>query len=658
MRVLAALLLSLLLVPAGFAQDPALKDQLAQAKQLWAEQGDREGAMARFQEILAALEPRGRALGPEWLKVLVETHAWMAVLDDRQPARRPQAQKHLDALLDLDPDADLDKVPFNARLQSQLEASRATRFGRLALKVPQEGVTVRLDGRDVLPGTRHLLPGDHVVEATRAGHRPFRHTLALGVRESKSLEVNLERVASTLTFELSPGEATVTLDGQSAVAAGQGTTRTVVVDGLGPGDHLLEISAPCHRTRRIAVPASFTAPLADHGLEPVTLASAQGRLDLTSPMPGGQAFLGDRPLGPLPLKGVGVCPGTHLLRVAFPEGAFTRTLEVKEGGVLTLEARPRPRLLNLGLAGTRPFAGRDRLIQQLAALGDRLELLATTAGKETPEAAMTRLKAAPETELVLWVQPVEEEPIRHVEVVVTTLRGEMSRILVKPLEEDPLGSLVAALNRMPPLEVKHGGVGLLDLPGSEGPWVLEASEAARAAGIRTGEPLGSLGGTRPATAAEARRIMAEAAGDQLPVVQGGRELTLPLALEALELSSRDPELCYPALLVQLRLLQRQAASGAQGLLAFHEAVALQHFQAWERAAERLRDARTSRKEGVSQGTLDYHTGLCLLRLGRVLLPEARRALEAASRHPAATLWGPEGPKVAPLARQLLDELKP
>jgi hypothetical protein len=72
----------------------------------------------------------------------------------------------------------------------------------------------------------------------------------------------------------------------------------------------------------------------------------------------------------------------------------------------------------------------------------------------------------------------------------------------------------------------------------------------------------------------------------------------------------------------------------------------------------LRDARLSTTQGVSQGTLDYYTGICLLRLGNAYLPEAIQALKQALKYPQATLFGPEGPRVSILAKQTLDDLKP
>ena len=82
-----------------------------------------------------------------------------------------------------------------------------------------------------------------------------------------------------------------------------------------------------------------------------------------------------------------------------------------------------------------------------------------------------------------------------------------------------------------------------------------------------------------------------------------------------------------------------------------------HFRAFDRAIELLRDARLSTIAGVSQGTIDYHTGICFLRLGPAYQAEAAQAFRQALKYPQATLLGPDGPLVAPLARQALDDLK-
>ena len=93
-----------------WGQDPALNDTFLQAKALWATQGDREGATARFDSVVASLAPRAAGLGTEWLQVLCESYNWLAVLDDRSTQNKPRTQVRLQSLLDLNPDFELDRA--------------------------------------------------------------------------------------------------------------------------------------------------------------------------------------------------------------------------------------------------------------------------------------------------------------------------------------------------------------------------------------------------------------------------------------------------------------------------------------------------------------------------------------------------------------------
>ena len=53
-----------------WGQDPALKDAFVQAKALWATQGDRENATARFDSVVAALASKAAGLEPERVQLL------------------------------------------------------------------------------------------------------------------------------------------------------------------------------------------------------------------------------------------------------------------------------------------------------------------------------------------------------------------------------------------------------------------------------------------------------------------------------------------------------------------------------------------------------------------------------------------------------------
>jgi len=64
--------------------------------------------------------------------------------------------------------------------------------------------------------------------------------------------------------------------------------------------------------------------------------------------------------------------------------------------------------------------------------------------------------------------------------------------VIKPLENDPLGALVARMERTVPLTEPWAGLTLLDLP--EGAYVLQAEAPALKAGLKPGKLLTAAGG--------------------------------------------------------------------------------------------------------------------------------------------------------------------
>lgn len=647
------------------AQDPALREALATGKALWAQQGDREGAAVRLDQVLAALSPTADKLSQDWLRVLCEAHGWMAILEDRVPARRPLALKHLEQLVELDPGFDIDRTVTNTRLQAAFDGLRNTRLAKVSLTLAPEGGTLEMDGRVVsaAPGFRHLKPGAHALTYHKPGFRSQTQSMELQAKEQKTIALALERVASTLTLAVCPADATLTLDGRAVGQPSSGgapgesadpSSRDYVVDGITAGEHFLEVSAPCHRTRRLRIPPEMGTPFADHILEAVRLEKAEGRLTLASLAPGGSAFLSGRALGPLPLKELPVCAGRYDLRVDYPAGGFSQRVEVPDGGTLTVEARPKARLALLGLAGAQDFAGKERLLTHFQRLPELLKEVAIVPGvspSEAPADALARLRMAKGAELLCYLSVTSG----RVEVVLTTLTGEESRWAVNPLDPDPLAGLATRLNALPETTIRDAGLRLVDTP--SGPLVLEASEGAQAAGIRALALLTAAGG-KPVPSVAAFRAALAAAGPTLAVEQEGKTLELPVIPQSLELPLHDEGFAYPLLLADFQLRRLGTTPMEGGILAFHQAQVLMHFRRFDKALEVLRETRMTTTEGVSQGTLAYYEGLCLLRLGQVFLPDARQAFTRASTFPKATLFGPDGPLVAPLARQILDDIKP
>ncbi len=659
-----------------WGQDPALNDSFLQAKALWATQGDREGATARFDSVVAALAPRGAGLGPEWVQMLCESYNWLAVLDDRSAQNKPRTQVRLQALLDLNPDFELDRALTSQRLMALYDRMKGEKYALVKLSYSPEGGRLLVDGKSSPPLARKYLPfGTHKLTYARPGHATSEIILELAPHDVKSTDFKLTRTASTVTLYVQPSDVEVLLDGQSlgfatgkagpeatslALPMGlrlQELSAPFVIPQLAPGKHRLELRASCFRTKVLELGAEFATPPADHTLEPIRMDSSKGTLSVSSTWPGGELFLSDQSRGPLPVANLPVCSGPYDLLVRFPGGAFLRRIDIEEGKTLSLEVRPKPRLAFLGLEGGN-FTGRTRFQAQLESLGDRLQqltFLPAHAGEPVTQ-ALARLKASREAELVLIARPVPDKVTHRVELIVATLDGEQESLVLKPLEQDPLGSLAARLNEVPPLQRPGLGFSVLDIPGETGPWVLAASEPAVKAGLQVGRPILQVRG-KPLSSAQELQNLLGSAKEPVAILQDGGTATLPIQWEFLEIPLGSRDLCYPAVLAQLRLQLAEAKGDKANLIKLNTALVLMQFRKYDKAIELLRDTRLSAISGVSQGTIDYHTGLCFLHLGTTYQTEAMQAFGQALKYPQATLLGPEGPLVAPLAKQALADLK-
>jgi hypothetical protein len=665
-----------LLCAALWGQDPATRETFLQAKALWATQGDREGATARFDTVVAALAPGAAGLAPEWTQVLCESFNWLAVLDDRSAQNKPRTQVRLQSLLDLNPDFELDRALTSQRLLALYDRLKGEKYALVKLSYAPEGGLLLVDGKPCAPLARKYLAfGTHKLAYSRPGYAASEVLLELGPHDVKASDFRLTRTASTITLYTQPSNVEILLDGQSlGVAAGKAGPEAAalalslglrvedlsapfVIPQLAPGKHRLELRAACLRTRVLELGAELATPAADHTLEPIRMDPSRGTLSIGSAYPGGELFLSGRSQGPLPVANLSVCSGHYDLLVRFPAGAFVRRLTVEEGQTLSLEVRPKPRLAFLGLEGG-DFTGRARLLAQLDSFGDRLQQLAFLPphpGESVAE-ARTRLKASGEAELLLLARPVPDKVIHHVELVVATLDGEEERILVKPLEEDPLASLAVRLNALPPVQRPGLGFSALDLPGETGPWVLAASEVAIKAGLQPGRSILKVQGKSVPTVQGLQELMESSKGP-VTLLQEGGAVTLTTQEEPREIPLGSRDLCYPAVLAQLRLQYAGAKGDLANLLKLNMALVLMQFGKYDKAIELLRDARLSSTTGVSQGTIDYHTGLCFLHLGTAYQSEAMQAFRQALKYPQSTLLGPEGPLVSPLAKQALEDLK-
>ncbi|HJW09558.1 MAG TPA: hypothetical protein VJ483_07995, partial [Holophagaceae bacterium] len=444
----------------------------------------------------------------------------------------------------------------------------------------------------------------------------------------------------------------------AANLASEQISAAFFVDGVKPGAHILELRAPCFRSKTVAIPASLTEPLGDKELELLRLEPSQGTLSISSPVEA-ELLLDGEPKGKAPVSGLSVCAGVHDLELRFPAGGFTRRVEIQEGKALSVDAKPRPRLAYVGLETGEDFSGRIRMGEVMQGFGPRLTQAAYLAPKagEPAQSALERLKAAKAAELFLSLKPIGDPASPQIEYTVATAEGETERTVARPFEQDPLAALVAKLNALPPSSEPGVGLTLVDVAGEPGPMLLSADADALKAGLQLHKPVTALGGKSVATVADARKALASA-GDRIAVSQGATSATLSVRPQPLELPMVSEAYSYPALMAQLRLRLLGAKGEEAGLARLDLALGLMHFRKYDQALETLREAKLAAPRGISQGTVEYYTALCFQRLGPAYSGEASAAFQRALRYPSATLLSSDGPLVAPLAKQALEDLKP
>lgn len=687
----ALLFLSGPLFPQAPPPDPALKDISKQGKDLWANQGDRDGATAKFELVLAALEPlalKGGALDPDWSLALCETYNWLAVLEDRNPAKRADAVKRIEALVEFDPDFELDRNITSGKLQNLYESLRGAKLAKVSFTYLPDGGALKVDGKAgaALP-SRYLPFGAHKLTYAKPGYGSQDVSLELAPKDSRNVDFKLDRNASTITLYTYPGGAEVSLDGkpmgrtpvQTATALAAPEMKALaekaglkpeelsgafVVSDLKVGKHILELKSPCFRPKRVELDESFTTPYADHILEAIKLDPSRGTLTVNSAWPGGELFLSGQSYGALPVNGISVCAGTYDLVVKYPSGGYSQKVVVPENKAVGFTAKPKPRLTFLGVEGMDDFPGRSSLIAELKGLGERLKEVAYIQPKagEAPSDAMTRIKIAKDSELMMTLVTTKDRPGYPVDLVLGTLGGEEEHVPLKLLDEDPLMELVTRLNTQPEVSEPSLGIMVADVPGEPGPVVINAGDAGKD-GLQILKPITQADGKPVTTALALRKALLEAKANALSIEQSGLAASLPIGREPLEIPLHAASLCYPFVLAELRLRSIPAKGDEAAFLKLNQAIALMHFRRYDKALELLREAKVSGNArgasalGLGQGTVDYYTGICLSKLGTVYIPEAIQAFGQAQNSPGSTLFGPDGPLVAPIAKQAAEDLK-
>ena len=152
---------------------------------------------------------------------------------------------------------------FGAKLKPEIkeaveqqEAEIRSVVATLVVKVVPGGARVVIDGREVgaapSVGPLFFAPGDHIIEAIRAGYRPVRRSVRLVSGAEQTEQLQLEPEPGHLVVRGEPSGASVLVDGVE-----RATTPLSEALELSPGIHVVALRAAGHRQaeRRVEVQA-------------------------------------------------------------------------------------------------------------------------------------------------------------------------------------------------------------------------------------------------------------------------------------------------------------------------------------------------------------------------------------------------------------------
>src|ERR1700682_1660804 len=188
----------------------------------------------------------------------------------------------------------------------------------LRIESDPAGATLYIDRKDLgargqTPLTLALPPGQAVVMAELAGHRPARADVTLAIGATRTVKLQPERIWSVLELSGEPGTAELRVDSTDGPSQGaRGTLRVL------PGDHQLFLSAPGHVGQQIAVQAAADETVPVH-FKLLPLPPPSGSIVVRANVESALLRIDGREAGFAPEVIRGVAAGAHQLEVFAPE---------------------------------------------------------------------------------------------------------------------------------------------------------------------------------------------------------------------------------------------------------------------------------------------------------------------------------------------------
>lgn len=696
--------------------EEALRATFEEAESLFASV-DQDASLPIFGRVVDLLEPRAAAgqLDDSLRDLLTRSLAYRARLQFNF-GEVELAEQGLARMLELHPEADLDRSQASPKLVAQFDALRRRLLGEINFVLEPVDAEVHIDGRkvDALAGPVAVLAGPRQIDVTLPGYAPISRPLAIESDASITLELTLERTSAVVRLLTRPAGAAVSIDGtEHGLTEGtapegalpQGVAATYrreefsdekIIEGIELGLITLEVRKEGYRSERLELSIS---DLLDYPLAPIVLEKERGSLTFDNFPPGaeirvdGKLRSPDNPGARRPT--LTLAPGQYHVTVATRSSQmFSTQLQLADRQRMQINVELRPGLAFLGVLGGDEETARNldqvlrlaltdsgkwtlinRSAQAPAVLADAGVTAASLRAVEAEAAAGSRSS-------IDWrrVQQAVDEQLPGLVYVVAVPSNDLVATHATlwiwphapgPAEPDhvrlPLGDpqalagLKASFNRTIRLKRSWVGALLIDTQAEPHPLVVDVTPASPAelAGLAVGDLVVGVAGV-PVThrAAFDERIAAAEIGETLDLgVQspsGPRTLKLKLGSSPDLLAARRADLLDAVAFTELVLLAEKAPADAAWIVELDQALILLRANEWTEAARKLRSIRAPQtSHGVGQATVDYLLGIALSAAGPSFIEGARQHFEKAAGLPGARLFHNDGAWVAPRARARL-----
>jgi hypothetical protein len=678
----AAALVALLAAwaPATHAQqaDPeTLRLLLARAETLL-RAGNAEAGLDALDRLFARAENIDSG-SPVSLRLVLRRALETSAVARWESGQREALDDDLDRLIQLDPAYEFAAGASDEGLLARFTRRRERLVGFLRVGLSPADAEVVLNGvaledpGEIIP----VLAGDHVVGARRRGFAPQQETVSVRANRTEGVGLTLERSSATVQVATSPPGAYVVLDGEAVGVTvgddGADTSAPLLVEGLLPGWHELEITLTNHRPffQRFEVPN-----LGDYDLGTLTMGLAVGNVTLRD-VPTSAEFWIDGASTSTSRGGDGsvrlqLPVGDHDILVGAAGGrVWSGTASVVDGGTATRDVQLAPGLAFLGIAGGDALdrdAANGPVLRALRQLTGWSVLDRSTFAADLLPAEASALASGSQNELrcrfedetpagVFVIGAFDDEDRSVVELTVWASGSTLppAHLTTSPGDPESLRAALAPLAAaLPSSRVWHGLV-VFDTP--QGPVVgtADADSPGGRAGFVPGDRLVSLAGGG-VTSAQAFVDWLEAAGPQrgVDIVVERSAATQSLRLEP-ESSPQIAAAPDPATAISWwgrAAAGIAAADAAQPVWALHlqQALLLIESTRIDAAVDMLWDAAAPAGSPFGQAAVDYWLGVALTLADEPDLDAARNAFNRAASVSDARLFHNDGPRIAPRAR--------